>query len=194
MTIVYLHGFASSGSSPKVDDLVRQFGQENVYSPDLPINPQEVRETVENIVQTWLSNRSESDRLIFVGTSLGAFYANYFAQLYDCPAVLVNPSIRPSETLRNRLGVNTNYMSGEEFVVTMAYLEEMSKMRDFINHNYNGSLISLFVAKDDDVIPYDLTLLELSHCAKITITETGGHRFTDHWSQVLVRIAEISEG
>jgi predicted esterase YcpF (UPF0227 family) len=194
MTIVYLHGFASSGSSPKVDDLVRQFGQDNVFSPDLPIDPQEVCKIVDKIVVNWLNTRSfgSSDRLIFVGTSLGAFYANYFAHYYDCPAILVNPSIKPNETLRNRLGSNKNYMSGEEFVVTMAYLDEMDKMRSFIESNYNGSLISLFVAKDDDVIPYELTLDALPHCSAITVTETGGHRFNDHWSLVLSRITELT--
>ena len=191
MTIVYLHGFASTGSSPKAEQLRKRFGQECIISPDLPMDPVKVEDLIYDIVLDFFKTRKPKEKLVFVGTSLGAFYANYFGHMYDCPAVLVNPSTNPSESLQQRLGANTNYMSGEEFMVTMAYLEEFSSMRQYVEHNYCGSLVNLFLAKDDEVIPYQAGLEYFAHAASVTVTEDGGHRFSLHWDRVLDRVEQV---
>lgn len=191
--IVYLHGFGSTGNSDKVDALKSRFGKDNVISPDLPFDPLEVCEMVDNIVKDFYKKRDSDDCLIFVGTSLGAFYANYFGHLYDCPVVLVNPSVYPNENLRSRLGVNQNYVTKEEFLVSIAHLEELGKMRSYIEQNYSGNLVNLFVARDDDVIPYHYSLEVYKFTNTTYITETGGHRYDKNWNLVVDKIAVLCD-
>jgi predicted esterase YcpF (UPF0227 family) len=192
--IVYLHGFASTGSSPKVNALRERFGSDKVMSPDLPFNPFEVHKLINSLVQDFLSKRKEGEKLVFVGTSLGAFYSNFFGHLYDCPVVLVNPSVYPNETLASRLGSNRNYVTGEEFFVSLAHLEDLDQMRKYLEANYTGSLVNLFLAKDDDVIPYDVALEAYKYPAFVKVTEDGGHRFNDYWDLVVDRVEEILTG
>lgn len=189
--IVYLHGFGSTGSSPKVDALSARFGTDKVVSPDLPFDPAEVHKLVNKLVKDFLATRKEDEKLIFVGTSLGAFYSNFFGHLYDCPVVLINPCVAPKKTLVSRLGSNKNYVTGDEFIVSLAHLSELDKMREYIDANYSGSLVNLFVAKDDDVIPYDVTLAAYEFPAFVKVTEDGGHRFNDYWDLVVNRVDEL---
>ena len=74
--IVYLHGFASSGVSDKVTALKERFGDDKVIAPDLPFDPDEVVSLVYDVVRNFMKNRKPDEKLVFVGTSLGAFYAN----------------------------------------------------------------------------------------------------------------------
>lgn len=189
--IVYLHGFGSTGSSPKVDVLRERFGHDQVFSPTLPFNPTEVYSIVNTLVSDFLRTRGEGEKLIFVGTSLGAFYANFFGHLYDCPVVLVNPSVYPNETLAARLGSNKNYITGEEFLVSIAHLEDLEQMRKYLDNNYSGRLVNLFLAKDDDVIPYGVALESFKFPAFVKVTEDGGHRFSEHWNLVVDRVEEL---
>ena len=48
------------------------------------------------------------DRL-FIGSSLGGFYASYFAEKFDSKAVLINPASNPYLGMKMYLGKNTNY-------------------------------------------------------------------------------------
>lgn len=204
--IVYLHGFGSTGNSAKVKKLRKVFGDENVLSPDLPMDPKQVSELISNFVgdyfsKYWEANQPGFDvieyyykRIVFVGTSLGAFYARYFSHLYDCPAVLVNPSVYPNETLRAKLGVNQNYVSGEEFLVTIAHLEEFSRIRnetEKLSLYETDRAISLFLAKDDEVIPYEISLQTYNNVGYVKTMDDGGHRFDKHWDLVVDRIKEI---
>ena len=189
--IVYLHGFASSGTSAKVDALRERFGHDAVIAPDLPFDPNEVFKMVNDLVSNFIAVRKTGEKLVFVGTSLGAFYANFFGHVYDCPAVLVNPSGNPSETLKARLGPNVNYMTGEEFMVSMAHLDKLAMMRKHVAEIYSGALVSLFVARNDEVIPYESMLESFPFTSKTVVMEDGGHRFTEHWNLVVDRVGEI---
>ena len=188
--IIYLHGFASSGNSDKVVQLRERFGNDKVIAPDLPFDPDEVFKLVNDLVYGFMKSREPDEKLIFVGTSLGAFYANYFGHLYDSYAVLVNPSSQPSQTLKDKLGPNRNYSTGEEFLVSIAHLDKLDHMREYVRGIYSPSLVHLFVAKDDEVIPYE-SMLEAFPYATVTVMEDGGHRFTDHWNLVVDRVESL---
>lgn len=189
--IVYFHGFASSNNSNKVTMLKNRFGDDHVIAPNLPFNPIEVSKLTAEIVNDFAINYKNQDSLIFVGTSLGAFYANYFGHLYDCPMVLVNPSVYPSESLKQRLGSNKNYATGEEIFVSLAHLDSLNEMKEYINATYHGSLVNLFLAKDDDVIPYNIALEVFKFTNSVCVMNDGGHRFDKHWDKVLDKIEQL---
>lgn len=189
--IVYLHGFGSSGNSVKVDALIAKFGADQVFAPDLPIDPSEVNSIIVKHIGDWYTTRDPKDKLVFVGTSLGAFYASFFAHTFDAPAVIVNPSIRPNESLVDKVGRNVNNVTKEEFWLTIAHLDKLKYMREYLKNNYKGVLIHLFVAKDDEVIPYYEMLNWYQYTASTHIEETGGHRFAEHWDKVVDKVAEL---
>jgi predicted esterase YcpF (UPF0227 family) len=186
--IIYLHGFGSSGNSPKVDVLKARFN--HVFAPELPFDPVEVKATIHKLVdENWHLN---AERLIFVGTSLGGFYANYFGAYYGAYCVLVNPSTSPSETLKERLGPNINYMTQEHFMVSLAHLDELKSMSEYVRKFYESPGTSLFLAKDDDVIPYEAALEAFPYVNKLVVTEGGGHRYSgEYWDAVVEHLNDL---
>ena len=86
-TIVYLHGFGSSGQSGTVKHLRRVLPQFNVLAPDIPISPSEALPFLKDYC-----NKSHPD--LIIGTSMGAMYA---MQMHDYKRICVNPALRMSE-------------------------------------------------------------------------------------------------
>jgi uncharacterized protein len=189
--IVYLHGFASAPSDVKLNPLCERFGKERVFAPQLPVDPDEVITLIREKVEDWYKARKADEKLVFVGTSLGAFYASYFAHKFDSPAVIVNPSVRPHENLQKKVGKNTNYATKEEFWVTLAHLDKLKTMREYLTNRYEGVLIHLFVAKNDEVIPYTEMIEWYRYTASTHVEETGGHRFAENWNKVVDKVAEL---
>jgi predicted esterase YcpF (UPF0227 family) len=179
MKIVYFHGFGSSGNSEKSQALRARFGDENVWSPDLPLDAFEVIDMVSDYMRS-----VEGHPVIFTGTSLGGFYANYFAQRFNYPCVLVNPAFNPSQSLTKSLGQHKNYATGLPFELKQEHLDKWAAMKAD-NTDINGALISLFIALDDEVIDAQQMLAAFPYYNYLKTFEKAGHRFSDHWAEVV---------
>jgi len=172
--IIHFHGFASAGKGSKYKMLQDCYPNQNIWSPDLPINPNEV----ERLLEERLDNRNptsdkisvisematrpekepaydQSQKVAFVGTSMGGFYALYFSIVFGTPAVLINPVTNPSTHMRKYLGIQKNLKTGKPFEWKKAYLNTLEKMEQTIQ----GATIEnnrIFVAlgqKDQSVDP-----------------------------------------
>lgn len=86
-TIVYLHGFGSSGQSGTVKHLRKVLPQFNVLAPDIPICPSEAMPFLKDYC-----DKNHPD--LIIGTSMGAMYA---MQMHDYKRICVNPALRMSE-------------------------------------------------------------------------------------------------
>lgn len=120
--IVYLHGFNSAPASHKARALAaameaRGLGAEFVC-PALPHGPQAAVRVVEGELA-----RLRVRRVTLVGSSLGGFYATYFAEKNDLRAVLINPAITPYVGLEAYLGPQQNLYTGERYELTRADLD-----------------------------------------------------------------------
>jgi len=167
-----LHGVGGNGNNFKSVALKEYFGKEIVESPTIPIDPKQTEVIVNEIV---LKN-SENGPLVFVGSSLGGFWANYFAQRYNFPCVLINPATTPSILLK-------------KFNVEQEILDSYKKYETVFENN--GNLINLFLASDDDVIPFRETQAKFSNCSVTAIFPSGGHRFESNWPLVIKRVESI---
>lgn len=185
--IIFFHGFASIGKGVKSDMLKRAFGEEKVIAPDLPADPKEVLALVSNIMNA----TAKEDKIVFVGTSLGGFYANFFAQLYDCPCVIVNPSTRPTKTMAARIGANINLATGATFDVTKAHIDAFGDMEAYIKQFSNGALVSMFLAADDSVLDHTLALEDIPFRRVTILTPDGGHRYELHWDKVVEEVRHV---
>lgn len=119
--IVYLHGFNSTPASAKARTMqgymdARGLGREFVCPP-LPHRPEDAVRAIEAA----LAGRDAS-RVTFVGSSLGGFYATWFAEKLGVRAALINPSIRPYVGLEPFLGRQANLHTGEEYELTREHL------------------------------------------------------------------------
>jgi predicted esterase YcpF (UPF0227 family) len=155
-TVLYCHGFASSGQSGTVARLREVMPQAKVIAPDLPIHPAEAITLLRNICQ------QEQPDLI-IGTSMGGMYAE---QLYGYDRICVNPAMEMGETMKSHGMTGTQQFQNprqdgvQEFYVDKALVKEykdQSEQRfsgvtdDELQHVYG-----LFGDQDTTVDTFDL--------------------------------------
>ena len=79
-TILYFHGFASSSDSEKADILknyISSFTKKTkLVVPDLNDNFQKAVKEIKELI------KSNDEPIAFMGSSLGGYYAAYFASIY----------------------------------------------------------------------------------------------------------------
>ena len=153
--MMYVHGFASSGSSGTVMNLRRSLPGWRVIAPDLPVDPFEALELLRTIVK-------EEQPEIVVGTSMGGMYTQ---QLWGVPRIVVNPSFEMSRSLLfGKMGRN-KYMSkrkdgATEFRIDKAVVERFKEMEkhqfDGITEEEKPLVVGLFGDKDPIVHFYPL--------------------------------------
>ena len=153
--MMYVHGFASSGSSGTVMNLRRSLPGWRVIAPDLTVDPFEALELLRSIVK-------EEQPEIVVGTSMGGMYTQ---QLWGVPRIVVNPSFEMSRSLLfGKMGRN-KYMSkrkdgATEFRIDKAVVERFKEMEkrqfDGITDEEKQLVIGLFGDKDPIVHFYPL--------------------------------------
>jgi uncharacterized protein len=129
-TIVYLHGFNSGPTSVKAQQLGRAIAALDPRSRPAYFVPQlhhwpalAMRE-----MMAWIdtaNSHTGNKGLAFVGSSLGGFYATFLAEHYGAKAVLINPAIRPAESLASYLGPQRNTVSGETYELTREHFAEL---------------------------------------------------------------------
>lgn len=128
--IVYLHGFNSSPDSSKarqLGDYLAGLGRTNdYYCPALRNSPCEAIAQIESAL---IPHRRSL--ITLVGSSLGGFYATYLAEKYGWKAVLVNPAVHVQKLLHVALGLQTNWYTGEQWVLTEAHLAELEALDIF---------------------------------------------------------------
>ncbi len=145
--LIYVHGFASSGSSGTVMTLRRYLTEWRVIAPDLPVDPFESLELLRGLIE-------EEKPDIVVGTSMGGMYTQ---QMWGVPRIVVNPSFEMSRSLLfGKMGRN-KYMSkrkdgATEFRIDKAVVERFKEMEkhqfDGITEDEKKLVVGLFGDKD----------------------------------------------
>jgi len=188
-TVIYCHGFASSGAGPKSLALVEAFGDDHVISPDLPIDPSEVEDLLDSIIAAEI--KKTGGRVVIAGTSLGGFWSNYMGSKWLISCVIVNPALHPSTVLSNRVGAMTyNYATGDLITVTDENIAEYARREKAPMLKLSQELKTMFLAADDDVIDYTVALDELE-VDSLFAKPDGGHRFEKYWPEVIEEIKNI---
>ena len=145
--LMYVHGFASSGSSGTVMTLRRHMTGWRVVAPDLPVDPFEALRLLRDMVE-----REQPD--IVVGTSMGGMYTQ---QLWGVPRIVVNPSFEMSRSLLfGKMGRN-KYTSkrqdgATEFRIDKGVVERFKLMEkeqfNGITEDEKALVVGLFGDKD----------------------------------------------
>ena len=86
-TIVYLHGYGSSGQSNTAKYLAKNMPGYNVIAPDIPVDPKEALPFLKEYCRAHHAD-------LVIGTSMGGMYA---MQMTQCLRICVNPALHLSE-------------------------------------------------------------------------------------------------
>jgi predicted esterase YcpF (UPF0227 family) len=154
-TVVYFHGYGSSPQSDKVKGLSQHF---DVFAPEIPIQYDVAKAYLHGMLSDYCRKRD----LVLVGTSLGGYWAGVMSNLLALPAVLINPSCYPSVTLSR---YRDSKLTEEELRKYIPLVLSTDAPR------------SILLAKDDNVINYEVAETLFSKKCDVKVFETGGHRF-----------------
>ena len=172
--LLYLHGFKSSPQSYKAQQLMaytRMKGCEDLLiCPQLPVYPEQARLMMEDIVERALSE----GQLNIAGSSLGGYYATYLAEKYKTNAVLINPSVRPYETLAAYLGKNKSYYSDDVWEFDESHIEQLKTMD--VDRLADPGRYLVLLQTGDETLDYRQAA-EKYRQAECVIEEGGDHAF-----------------
>ena len=165
-TIVYAHGFKSSSTSRKAMQLggyLREHHPDVRYlTPDLSFRP------------AWALAQLQShcagiapESLTIIGSSLGGFYAVVLAEKLGCRAVLLNPSIKPFETLAAHLGEQVNMHTQEKFSFDASHIAELASL--YVPQISQPARYLLMVEMGDELLDHARTIAYFNGARHIVI-------------------------
>lgn len=168
--LLYLHGFNSSPASHKAQVLksyLEARGRAAEYAcPALPDTPAEAVRAIERAI-----SGCDPSRLALVGSSLGGFYATWFAEKLGCRAVLINPAITPHVGLAAYLGPQQNLHTGAPYELTRAHLEGW---RELLVERVDPEKYLLLVETGDEVLDWREAARKYEG-ARMVIRQGGDH-------------------
>lgn len=187
MTVIYLHGFNSDGNSTTIKEVRKEIPGLLSISYDY-INADIAFEQIRLLIEDTLKKDPD---LIIAGTSLGGFWANYFAQKYQLKCLLVNPAIQPSVTLRKAVPESPipNYNTGELREFTYENADSYKKFEVPVTSGINRAIV---LGKNDEVIDYRETEEIYRGKGKIILTDEG-HRIEDY-GRIIKILEEVAHG
>ena len=173
--IFYIHGFNSSASNnlAKSIELESIFQDSTVATLDYDSGKtaDEIIERLATDAETHIRRSDHQDiPELFIGTSLGGFFADILAEKLGGNAALFNPCFAPSKMLAQFVGENTNYGTGKRYIFTDKALAS------YQNHERRySSPKAVFVAKEDEQLNANEMIEHYEGHARI-VTIEGGHR------------------
>ena len=126
-----------------------------------------------------------------IGSSLGGFWAQVLAPEFDASMVLINPSVRPDETLARHVGRYRNEATGGETVLTATDVAELRHYRVEPCDPRVPTLVLLDSA--DEVLDYRVAEAAFRGCGRTLVYPGGSHRF-EHLPEALPEIRALYRG
>ena len=169
--VIYIHGFGSSGRGGKALQFREYFESQNIpcIAPSLSYVPELAMDTLEQLIES-------NENVTLMGSSLGGFYSIYLAEKYGLKAVLINPAVDSSKTLKRVLSVGAtakNYYDDTRFDWTE---DHVNMLLNYRTTEIKHGKYFLLLQKADDVLDYKEALAKLPK-AKSIVEEGGSHPF-----------------
>lgn len=179
--ILYLHGFNSAPASHKARTLkayldARGRGDQFVC-PALPHRPAEALRLIE-------AELARTADVTLVGSSLGGYYATWFAEKKGLRAVLINPAIRPHVGLEACLGAQKNLYTGETYEFTRA---DLAALQAIYLERVDPERYLVLLETGDEVLDWRETAGKYEG-ARMAVRDGGDHTlasFPEHIPRIL---------
>ena len=147
--------------------------------PQLPPSPQLAAQQIMALTSSW-----PQLGMAVMGSSLGGFYATYFAEQRACKAVLLNPAIKPARDLAKYIGEQSVWQRPDEkfffepqFVDQLTALDAgpLTRPEDYL----------AIIAKGDEVLDWR-EMAERYVGAQQLLLEGSDHALSDFDAQLPV--------
>jgi predicted esterase YcpF (UPF0227 family) len=169
--LIYIHGFNSSPASSKAQLLktrLEALGRGAEFgAPALSHSPAQAAAQLDALAL-------RHPGMALVGSSLGGYYATWLAEKRGLKAVLLNPAVRPYELLRDHVGPQQNFHTGERYEFTARHVEELRALEVAA---ITPARYLLIAATGDEVLDYRSAVVRYRGCRQIVI-EGGDHGLT----------------
>lgn len=169
--IIYIHGFNSAGSVDN-DKVIELMKLDDVY-----IITYNSFGNATDILNNIAAEIEHLDDKIFIGTSLGGFFAAQLAKMFCAPSVMINPIFEPETSLAMfKDKPQINHVTGQRNTLTSSSIASYEYLPR-INDKKTFSIYPLvIIADDDELIP---PALSKAYYKDFTIISTpdGGHRY-----------------
>tara|TARA_B100000886_G_scaffold50163_1_gene30907 strand:- start:971 stop:1543 length:573 start_codon:yes stop_codon:yes gene_type:complete len=171
-TILYFHGFASSSNSDKAKILksyIQKISKKvKIFTPDLSNNFNEASNQINQLI------KDNERNFVFMGSSLGGYYANFYASICNSKAILINPAIPPLSGFEQYLGENENYLTGEKFTINENDINFIRSLKVEKFKNHENTLVLL--ESGDEVLNY-IDTIKYFKGSSIDVTFGGCHSY-----------------
>ena len=184
--ILYLHGLNSGGTAGKATALRDGLTPIPVISPTYPAHrPQQAVSELRRLLEKM---EPPYERPMIIGSSMGGFYGQYLARQFPVMRlVMINPALRPWELLEGAVGEQTNFVTGEHYLLRH---EDVQQTRQFAVEDVNdGVPTTLFLDRGDETIDYRIAAEIYRDIGELVIFEGGDHRF-QHMAEAIGIIRE----
>ena len=175
--VIYFHGLGCTANSEKAAKLRESLPEANFIALNLtgPIGPVSTHEVWRRLSDA-INNIDLTDvsKIVFVGISLGGYYARIFGERYDVPYVLINPVTDPEQV---------------KSLVTPEFLVDLKSIN---SSETTGSLVHLLLGDDDDVIPPEAAQSFFKY-KSFCLSKKDDHNFENHWSLVTDLVKKVIE-
>ncbi|SMC29745.1 hypothetical protein SAMN02745857_04085 [Andreprevotia lacus DSM 23236] len=170
--LIYLHGFLSSPFSQKAQDtavwMAEQQLADYLHCPQLPMEPLACGELIRHEVE-----KLRGEKLCFIGSSLGGYFATWAVEEFGGKAVLINPAVRPYEELANHIGPQRNYQTGELYQIDLSFADTL---RLYERVPTDLSRYWLLTQTGDEVLDYRHAVAKFAG-SRQDVEEGGDHGF-----------------
>jgi len=178
-TLLYLHGFTSGPQSHKALALqarMRARGCGDAFvCPQLPNAPAAAAALIASLIA------AAPAPVTLVGSSLGGYYATWFAQRHGLKAALVNPAVVAHLQLADYVGRHANLYSGEEFDFTPEHIEQLRALE--VPQLSRPENFWVLLETGDATLDYRQAVAKYAG-ARQTVLAGGDHSFT-RWGDYL---------
>lgn len=201
--IIYLHGFNSGGQSQKAAWLRARLAPIVVFAPTYAAHRgHDAVRALRKFIARLRRENPQDPKLMLIGSSLGGFWAQYLAKNWknrgqipgsdpDFSMVLINPSLRPDETLARHVGRYRNEATGGETVLTAV---DVADLRHYRVEPCDPGVPTLVLLDDaDGVLDYRVAEAAFRGCGRTLVYPGGSHRF-EHLSEALPEILALYRG
>jgi len=179
--IIYIHGFASSGFGNKARYFrsACQDSGEPFMAPSLPYNPELAITNLCDIIEY----AQPHEPIHLIGSSLGGYYGLYLAHRYGLKVALINPSVKPVDTLGQLTGWTQHYHDGSQFEWTDVHTQALQTLAVPATEALQQRTL-LLVQTGDETLDYREAVAHLPTAQQVI--EPGG----DHGFQGIERHTE----
>lgn len=170
-SILYIHGLNSSPASTKASQLLRVAEHcgidRQLRVPALHHHPRQAMLQLQAAI-------AELGRPLLVGSSLGGFYATYLAEQHGLRALLINPAVRPHRLFGGKEELQTNYYSGETWLLTHDHVAALAELE--VPEPRDAQRYQVWLQTADETLDYRQAEAYYQGCT-LDIQQGGDHSY-----------------